>query len=330
MGGWQKSFGVIVLLASFASWQPAVAEEDAVAVELVAKALKGDGVPRLVAKVRAPLADLVLELERSDGTTVKKRTGRIGAGTSRSFDLPQTEGSFRYQGRLVARFARGAPREMVLDFETHLFGPPKLTLTDDAGSRPPTVRFQSDREPPPRAQGVRDDDRSCPKRSTSRPSAVHRSSSGGAPEHAVVLRIAFAFTTAGYFQASNSSHGRSRPHEDVLSKRPSEILGGERPKLDAALTELANAVARYGRVAKVQLFVAGHTDTVGTADDNRRLSSERALQIARYFRQRGLRIGIQHAGLGEDGLLVATPDETPEPKNRRASYTSRRAARSVN
>jgi outer membrane protein OmpA-like peptidoglycan-associated protein len=70
----------------------------------------------------------------------------------------------------------------------------------------------------------------------------------------------------------------------------------------------------------VKLFIAGHTDTVAAADYNRELSRARARAIAGYFRGRGLRIQIRCAGLGEDAPLVATPDETDEPKNRRAEY----------
>jgi OmpA-OmpF porin, OOP family len=65
--------------------------------------------------------------------------------------------------------------------------------------------------------------------------------------------------------------------------------------------------------------IEGHTDTVGTPDGNRALSQKRAETVAAYLETK---FGVQAdkltaAGVGQDGLLVATPDQTPEPRNRR-------------
>jgi len=70
----------------------------------------------------------------------------------------------------------------------------------------------------------------------------------------------------------------------------------------------------------MQLYVAGHTDTVGTSASNRKLSLARARAIATYFKSKGLRIPIAFAGFGEDVLLVKTADETDERRNRRVDY----------
>ena len=66
------------------------------------------------------------------------------------------------------------------------------------------------------------------------------------------------------------------------------------------------------------LEAAGH----GTrqADYNLGLSQKRALSIARRFRKMGFRYPIFYQGFGERGLKVPTPDETDEPRNRRAEY----------
>jgi outer membrane protein OmpA-like peptidoglycan-associated protein len=70
----------------------------------------------------------------------------------------------------------------------------------------------------------------------------------------------------------------------------------------------------------VKLFVAGYTDTVSDRDHNQRLSDARAKSIASWFRRKGLRIPIFYQGFGEDVLAKPTPDEKPEPANRRALY----------
>lgn len=77
---------------------------------------------------------------------------------------------------------------------------------------------------------------------------------------------------------------------------------------------LADAAERPG--ADIQLV--GHTDTVGKGPDNDTLSYARANLVRDRLIERGAdsRL-ILVAGRGERELLVATPDETREAKNRR-------------
>ena len=46
----------------------------------------------------------------------------------------------------------------------------------------------------------------------------------------------------------------------------------------------------------------------------------RAASIAGWFRQHRVRLPILCEGFGEHALLVVTPDETPEARNRRVDY----------
>jgi outer membrane protein OmpA-like peptidoglycan-associated protein len=70
--------------------------------------------------------------------------------------------------------------------------------------------------------------------------------------------------------------------------------------------------------------VVGHTDTKGTAEYNARLSLQRAERIKTDLIGRGLVGGrIIATGRGEADLLVATPDETDQPLNRRVEITVR-------
>lgn len=110
-------------------------------------------------------------------------------------------------------------------------------------------------------------------------------------------------------------------HEDVNFKTDSAVIEpGEEAKLDASLGKIAEVVRRSKRFVKMTLYVAGHTDTVGTAARNRTLSLERARTIAKYFRRKGVTIPISYAGFGEDVLKVKTPQETDAPANRRTDY----------
>ncbi len=110
-------------------------------------------------------------------------------------------------------------------------------------------------------------------------------------------------------------------HEDVnFATDSAEIEPGERAKLDASYAAISRVVARSKQFVSMQLFIAGHTDTVGPAAKNRTLSLARARAIAKYFRGKGLSIPIAFAGFGESVLEVKTGDNVDERRNRRADY----------
>jgi len=110
-------------------------------------------------------------------------------------------------------------------------------------------------------------------------------------------------------------------HQDVVFATNSAVIEpAENAKLDASLTKIDDVVKRSERFIKMQLYVAGHTDTVGSSASNRKLSLARARAIATYFRGKGLVMPIAFAGFGEDVLAVKTPDETDERANRRVDY----------
>ncbi len=75
---------------------------------------------------------------------------------------------------------------------------------------------------------------------------------------------------------------------------------------------------------EVRVFVDGHTDTAGPAAYNMELSRRRAQAVADYLIGRGIdadRITVR--AFGETELAVPTPDDTPEPRNRRVEIRKR-------
>lgn len=77
---------------------------------------------------------------------------------------------------------------------------------------------------------------------------------------------------------------------------------------------LGDAKSRSG--AEVQ--VVGHTDTVGSDKDNDELSMHRAIEVREYLISRGLPPAqVRATWRGERELAVQTPDNTPNPENRR-------------
>jgi len=113
----------------------------------------------------------------------------------------------------------------------------------------------------------------------------------------------------------------SIPHEEVNFRRDSaDIDDPEKPKLEASFAKVAEAILSHKDLGRISLFIAGHTDSVGTAAYNLQLSRARAQAIAGWFRKRGLKIPIAYEGFGESALLVKTADEVDEPRNRRVDY----------
>lgn len=132
----------------------------------------------------------------------------------------------------------------------------------------------------------------------------------------------FAYAVDGYYKGfALTPWAVSIPHEEVnFATDSAAIADAEKPKLEASFAKVTEALARHPQMQGVHLFIAGHTDTVGDAGYNLRLSRQRALAIARWFRQRGLRIPIGSEGFGESALLVKTADNVDEPRNRRVDY----------
>lgn len=70
--------------------------------------------------------------------------------------------------------------------------------------------------------------------------------------------------------------------------------------------------------------VIGHTDTMGDSEFNEQIGLQRAWSVAELIKKAGIQVNdLTIASHGERNLLVATPDNTSEPKNRRVEITVR-------
>lgn len=93
------------------------------------------------------------------------------------------------------------------------------------------------------------------------------------------------------------------------------------PDAEPTIAALLADVATH---AVVEVEITGHTDTVGTIETNDRLSKERAVAVREALLLRGLKAAlIRVVGRGERALLIKTPDEIPEPRNRRVQIVIR-------
>jgi outer membrane protein OmpA-like peptidoglycan-associated protein len=88
-----------------------------------------------------------------------------------------------------------------------------------------------------------------------------------------------------------------------------------KPGFQSTMDKLADVVVRYG---KTTLVVVGHTDNVGTAGYNQRLSERRANSVAQYLeshRVNAMRLAI--AGKGESEPTASNGTESGRQANRR-------------
>lgn len=93
------------------------------------------------------------------------------------------------------------------------------------------------------------------------------------------------------------------------------------PESQAVLQTIINDVTRR---AAADVSIIGHTDTVGTAPVNEAIALQRAQSIATLLRQHGMQpFALTVASHGKHNLLVPSPDETPEPRNRRVEVSVR-------
>jgi outer membrane protein OmpA-like peptidoglycan-associated protein len=88
--------------------------------------------------------------------------------------------------------------------------------------------------------------------------------------------------------------------------------------------ELKRVFAEIARRPGAEVQITGHTDTVGSDADNDALSLKRAREIREALIRQGLSPSISRpTGRGERELLIPTPDNTPEPRNRRVEIIVR-------
>ena len=83
----------------------------------------------------------------------------------------------------------------------------------------------------------------------------------------------------------------------------------------ALIPEILAAVKKH---VVQDVVVIGHTDTMGTQQANYGLGLKRAMMVRNLLVEAGLNSStIDVTSVGELDPLIKTPDETPEPRNRR-------------
>jgi outer membrane protein OmpA-like peptidoglycan-associated protein len=121
-------------------------------------------------------------------------------------------------------------------------------------------------------------------------------------------------------QAHAPSHAAPTINLSVLFATGSADLTPEAVHVLDSLGKALNDQALAGYRFRIE----GHTDTVGTREYNQELSDRRATAVLDYLADNFHvdRSRVEAVGKGEDDLLIPTPDQTPEPRNRRVQVVN--------
>ncbi|MCC6620354.1 MAG: OmpA family protein [Deltaproteobacteria bacterium] len=293
-------------------------------------AVKDDGQPALVLRPRVGIREATLTITGPDGAPRVTRLGAIGRGATRRVPVDHPAGRASYQGRAEVRWADGQAAEYTFTFDAVRYRSLKLTMTwedfdlerrvatclasHEVASIEVALEASDGRE---LARGRRDYDPPAPggeALSVSWEPLPH----GEAPAR-VTVKVTDALGVWASMRATPFTI--HIPHDEVeFASGDATIRASEIPKLEKTLDDMKRALRQHGTLLDLKLFIAGMTDTVGSAEMNMALSARRAEALARWFRKRGVRLGIYYRGFGEAMPAVATPDETEAPENRRALY----------
>lgn len=303
---------------------PAALAADPIALEVVSRAQRGLGKPSLTLVVNQEVDNLDVRVDCA-GAWGESHGGAM-AGDKITIELDVPVGTHSCSGTLSAQFSDGSEGEMPLSFQVTVLGPMEIKVpAESINMEEKTLVVSMDRQPAQvqvQAYGPGDlliGEASVPAFGAGAGDPIEIQWQG---EGEVIRLHVIGTDVDGFWTAKDLMPWYYNiPHEDVIFESgKSEILPAEEHKLVAAMEEANKVLAKYGSVAKVNLYVAGYTDTVGDKNNNKRLSQARAAAIARWYRDHGFQGEIYYQGFGESGLAVATPDNTDEPQNRRALY----------
>lgn len=307
---------------------PGAAWADAISIKMVTTVPAGQS-PRLTITANQPVDKVEVLLNRDDGKMVEEEIGDLGVGGWRDVMLDASPGKHQYSGRVTC-VSDGRPYSTQVSFQTMVAS--YLNVTIDK-SRVDLVRGRMEIQvtiPDGKVvvkilsatdnTALVEHEEEFTDHPVEKPLLVAwKPTPKGAEVGRIDVRVSDpsgAFRSFSLFPWSVTI-----PHEEVSFATDSAVIApSETPKLQASLAKITDALTKHAELGPIKLYIAGHTDTVGATKYNLGLSLKRAQSIATWFRKNGLRIPIAYEGYGEQALRVPTPDNTDEPRNRRADY----------
>jgi len=289
--------------------------------------VSGKAQPTIELNPTEGVRSITVALKSKDGRSQTLRAQNIGAGSKRKLAIQQPIGESSYEGHFKVTWSSGEQSDFKIAFKMARFNKLRLSLNPqdvdlDARSLSFTIN-----NPAARAQlrlvGPGGKQVGLARQEFNGASAGSKLTLTWRDPGVDVLYMELRVDDAAGFWTGLKLEpfAVEIPHEDlVFDNGKWDIRRTEEPKLEATYELIHEALNKHGKLIQLKLFIAGYTDTVGSTGDNQRLSDNRARSIARWFRRKGLKVPISYQGFGEKVLAKQTPDNTPEPTNRRAVY----------
>jgi len=290
--------------------------------------VQGEEQPQLVFSPSEDVAAVTVTMWRGDNNQKTRRAlGPVKSGATKAMTVRQPKGTFHYKTKIEVAWGSGDKDTLRIQFDMARTGGFAIAIDPDEvdlDGRELSYSLSDKAEKVElRLFDEGDAQLGVVKKDLSGVAAGSKQTiAWPKPKRALAYLKLRAFSEAGFWTETTLKPVSLRiPHQDVVfDSGRAGIKASEEPKLKDTLAKLNEAVKMHAKTVGVRLYVAGYCDTVGDAAQNRILSTQRARSIALWFRRKGVKLPIFYQGFGEDVLAVKTPDETAEPRNRRALY----------
>ncbi|HND28574.1 MAG TPA: OmpA family protein [Myxococcota bacterium] len=305
---------------------PLALAQDVVTLSVVKTGQVGTSVPSLKISLHQEASNLAVDLSCGSKKFTRSGAAALGAVIELPLDVPA--GTWSCKGSLVGSFADGSEGEMPLSFTVAMLNPMKVSLeTGSLDLERRSLRVVLDRKASKvevSATTLGGDVVGLGEVQSTAGAGTPISVSWEKMREGEIIKVRIrAFDADGFWSELELLPWSYRiPHEDLnFPTASAEILTTEEPKLEEALARVQETLRKYGQdLVTIRLYVGGHTDTMGDSAYNQKLSLDRALAIARWFKAHGFPGEVYYQGFGESQPLVSTGDSVDEPRNRRVDY----------
>ncbi|MBL6976078.1 MAG: OmpA family protein [Deltaproteobacteria bacterium] len=310
--------GLLAFLVAF----PAAADSP-LDIRVRDKVLQGKGRPALIVSARSGVRRLGVRLLQGDRTVRTYGTSDLRAGRTREFPIDQAPGKREYRAEIRWK---GQDQPEVISFSAVVARPMAIRISRDTVDLSEGRIAFSASEKLARVEltilGESGTSLLVEDRAMESPAGAVTTVRFEPPDGKVTLVRLTAYDPWGFYNGVEiAPFFVEVPHEQVNFEFGKALIRpSEEPKLRRTLTDIRKALKKLASEFRARLYVAGYTDTVGSHESNRELSNRRARSIASWFLSNGLEVRVCYQGFGEGALAVPTPDDTPEPGNRRTVH----------
>jgi outer membrane protein OmpA-like peptidoglycan-associated protein len=293
--------------------------------------VSGKTMPALVLKPTEKVRRVKIKLTRSgDNKVIRLQATNLAAGVKKELEVRQEYGKVRYVAEFEVKWAKGEDSKFTMKFAMERTKKLELDLDPedvDLDKRTMSFKLSNDAKKAELIFYGKDGKKMkmFTKKYNGKKAGTKLTFKWKDPGGDFAYMDLKVYDTAGFWKGVRlTPFSISIPHERIeFDSGKWNIKKSEEPKLKKALKHIKAELAKlkkHGTKLPLRFYIAGYTDTVGSKASNRTLSNNRARSIASWFRRNGLHLPVYYQGFGEEVLAVDTPDETDEPRNRRAIF----------